>query len=272
MAKSKYWKKLEASANAVQKYLGRETLPDTLIVLGSGFKGFEAKLTNARTLDLDEVPHMPVPRVEGHGAMLVVGEAGDKEVAVLTGRVHLYEGHAPDDVVYPLRVLSTLGIQNVLLSNASGSVDPAVRPGQVVVVKDHLNLTGRNCLLGEDAPELGPIFIDMSEAYDKAWRQEILKLGDVVEGVYAGVLGPNYETPAETAMLGKMGAHVVGMSTVLEVIAARHLSLRVACLSFVANMAGGLGEHLSHGEVLDLVAKNKPRLQDLLTKAVEIDL
>lgn len=268
MTKAAVWLKIEESAATIQERLGREALPETVIVLGSGFKGFEERLTGAATLSLRDVEHMPVPRVEGHGASLVVGKAGAREVAVLTGRVHLYEGWTPNEVVYPLRVLSTLGVRRVLLTNASGSVDVQVRPGQVVLVRDHLNLTGQSCLAGEEAGELGPVFLDMGKAYDPAWRAQIAALGKTVDGVYAGVLGPQYETPAETAMLRGLGANVVGMSTVQEVIAAHHLHLKVACLSFVTNMAGGLGAPLSHGEVLELVDRHKAALHDLLLSTV----
>lgn len=270
MAKRDLWRRFEESAHALQDGLGRETLPDTVVVLGSGFKGFEARLKDARTVDLDDVVHMPIPRVEGHGAALVVGTLDDREVCVLTGRVHLYEGHSPADVVYPLRVLSTLGVQRVMLTNAAGSVDVNLRPGQVVLLKDQINLTGTSCLMGAEALELGPIFIDMGECFDAAWRQAVFALGGMVEGVYAGALGPAYETPSETAMIRGLGASVVGMSTVQEVLAARQLKMRVLGLSFVTNMAGGLGSGLSHAEVLDLVGKHKSTLHDLLGRALGV--
>lgn len=271
MARSVFWRRLEASAESLQDALGRDAMPDTVVVLGSGFKGFEARLKTAQSVDLADIEHMPVPQVEGHGASLVVGDLNGRAIAVMTGRVHLYEGHSAQDVAYPLRVLSTLGVQRVLLTNAAGSVDPAIKPGQVVVLKDQINLTGTSCLMGAEARELGPIFVDMGACFDPAWRDAVLALGGVTEGVYAGMLGPAYETPSETAMLRGLGAHVVGMSTVQEVLAARQLKMRVLGLSFVTNMAGGLGSDLSHGEVLELAAKHRPALHDLLARAAGVD-
>ncbi len=262
--------KIEASAAALLKSFGRGSLPDVAVVLGSGFKGFEARLEGAKTLDASSVPHFPVPTVEGHGAQLVCGRAGRIEVCVLTGRVHMYEGHSAEDVVFPVRVLAKAGVKRFLLTNAAGSVDAKIRPGQVVLVKDHLNLTGRNCLTGLEAKDIGPQFLDMTVAYDAGLRKKLAALPGLIEGVYAGLLGPTYETPAETAMLGRLGANVVGMSTVQETIALRHLGLKVACLSFVTNMAGGLGANLSHKEVIELAAKHQGPLHELLMKAVQV--
>lgn len=267
-ARSAFWKRLEESARSIKQRLDREALPETLVVLGSGFKGFERQLDGAVTLESADIDHFPVPAVEGHGSSLVVGSIGDEEVAVMTGRVHLYEGWTPGEVVYPIRVLSTLGVQRVLLTNAAGSVDPTIKPGSVVLVKDHINLTYQNCLIGPEAQELGPIFLDMSECYDPAWRAKLAKLGGTVEGVYGGCIGPTYETPAETKMLRGLGLNVVGMSTVQEAIAAHQLKMRVACMSFVTNMTGGLGDKLEHADVVKLVNENKPRLYDLLARAV----
>ena len=267
------WKRLEQSAKVIQTATRRETLPETLVVLGSGFKGFEHGLKNTIEVPVSEITHFPVPRVAGHGASLVLGEAAGREVCVLTGRVHIYEGYEPHEVVYPIRVLSTLGVQNILLTNASGSVEPNVRPGTVVVAKDQINLTGQNCLIGDDARELGSIFVDMGQVYHPRWRDAVLAMADTInikltEGVYAGLLGPTYETPAETAMLRRLGATVVGMSTVQEVIAARHLNLRCLVLSFVTNMTGGLGDELTHQHVINLVAQHKDALHNLLARAI----
>lgn len=261
--------RIEAGAAGLLKQLGRDRLPAVAVVLGSGFKGFEARLAGAKAIDAKAVPHFPVPSVEGHGAQIVVGKVQNSEVCVLTGRVHMYEGHSAEDVVLPVRALAKAGVRKFLLTNAAGSVDAKIRPGQVVLVKDHLNLTGRNCLSGVEAKTFGPQFLDMTVAYDAAFRQALAKLPGLVEGVYAGLLGPTYETPAETAMLGRLGAHVVGMSTVQETIAIRHLGLRVAALSFVTNMAGGLGENLSHKEVIELAEKHREPLHELLLRAVQ---
>lgn len=275
MARSNLWRRLEASARAIQEHFDRETLPDTLIILGSGFKGYEEQLTNAKAVELSDIEHFAVPTVAGHGSSLVVGSVLGREVAVLTGRVHMYEGHSAADTVYPVRVMSTLGVQRVLLTNAAGSVDPKVQPGEVVFISDQINLTGRNCLEGTEAAELGSTFVDVSAIYDAEWRDQLRQAAKnipikVSEGVYAGVLGPVYETPAETRMLKIMGANVVGMSTVQEAIAARHLKLKVAGLSLVTNMAGGLGGKLDHKDVLELAAANRQGLHQLLSLVIGV--
>lgn len=274
MAKtSNVWKRLEQSARVIQAATQRQTLPSTLVILGSGFKGFEQTLRNTTEISLSEIIHFPVPRVAGHGASLIIGETSDREVCVLTGRVHLYEGYSPHEVVYPIRVLSTLGVQSLLITNASGSVDPTIRPGTVVLPKDQINLTAQNCLIGEDARELGSIFVDMSQVYHASWRQKVLTSTtphnlNLAEGIYAGLLGPSYETPAETAMLRNLGANIVGMSTVQEVIAARHLKLNCLVMSFVTNMTGGLGDELTHEHVIDIVDKHKDSLFGLLEQTI----
>ena len=262
------WKMMEESAKALQGEIGRSTLPPTLTVLGSGFKGFERTLEVTAEVELSELPHFPVPAVAGHGSALVIGKtASGDEVAVLTGRVHMYEGHSAADVVYPIRVLSTLGVQNVLLTNAAGSLQPDIKPGELVCLSDQINFTGRSCLINE-AKELGPTFVDMTAAYDPEWRQALVDALGLRTGVYVGVLGPSYESPAETKMFGLWGGHVVGMSTVQEVLAARQLKMRVAGLSFVTNMAGGLGADVAHEDVVNLVAAHREQLHDHLTKAI----
>ena len=269
MSKSKFWRQMEESAADILNRFDREALPPTVVVLGSGFKLFAKRLENTQELPFAEVSHFPVPSVEGHGASFVLGSVEGTEILVMTGRIHMYEGFDAEQVVYPLRVLNTIGAQNVLLTNAAGSVDPKIQPGTAMVLNDHINLTGKNCLVGDAKEFGGSLFIDMGHAYDKDWRQAILKHGDVIEGVYAGMLGPNYETNAEVRMLKGMGADVVGMSTVQETIAAVHLKMKVAAISFVTNMAGATVEGLDHQEVLDLAARNEDRLCDLLTHAVK---
>ena len=264
-------RRLDESAGFLREKFGRPAMPETLVVLGSGFKGFESKLAGVRALKLADIPHCAAPTVEGHGADIVVGTAPNgREVAVMTGRIHLYEGHPAAAVVFPIRVLWRAGVKNVLLTNAAGSVDRKVPPGSIVLVSDHINFTGVSCLTGTATRGLGKQFVDMVGCYDPAWRERIRAFGQTVDGVYAGLLGPTYETPAETAMLGRLGAQVVGMSTVQEVIAARHLGLKVACLSFVSNMAGGLADAVDHGEVLSRGREFEKKLHDLLLQAIEV--
>jgi purine-nucleoside phosphorylase len=162
-----------------------------------------------------------------------------------------------------------LGVQNIVLTNAAGSVDPSIKPGTTVLLTDHINFTGRNCLIGM-GDDLGERFVDMQHAYDPEWREKLLPRDGVVEGVYAGVLGPNYETAAETAMFGRLGAHIVGMSTVQEAIAARQIGLRVLGISFVTNMAGGLGGALAHEDVLKLSSQYREKLHSLLSAAIAV--
>lgn len=271
MGKSKFWQNMEESAQDLLEKMDRKVLPPIVVVLGSGFKPFVEKIEDGKEVPFSEIRHFPVPSVAGHGASFVCGKIGDQEILVMTGRIHMYEGHLAQDVVYPLRVLSTVGIQNVILTNASGSVDPNIKPGTAMIMDDHINLTGQNCLVGDAKEFGGSLFVDMGNAYDKDWRQAVLERTDesVIAGVYAGLLGPNYETDAEVKMLRSMGANVVGMSTVQEAIAAVHLKMKVAGVSFVTNMAGSNIGGLNHQEVLDLAADNESKLCDLLTLIIE---
>jgi purine-nucleoside phosphorylase len=262
--------RIEESAAALRKALGTLHVPETVIVLGSGFKGVADQLENVRSVELSSIRHFAVPAVAGHGSNLLIGDLSGERVCVLTGRVHLYEGHDADDVAHPIRVLAHLGAKSVLLTNASGSLSKSVKPGSLVLVNDQINLTGRTCLTG--AADIGPQFPSMAGAFDEEWSRRIASLDRKIKrGIYVGVLGPAYETPAEARMLARLGAHVVGMSTVLEVIAARQLGLRVACLSFVTNMSGGIGETLTHDEVLNMARKHGPWLSQVVTKAVGVN-
>lgn len=263
--------KIEAAAVFLRKKLG-DRRPETLVICGSGFKQFGDQIPSAFRIAMGDVPFFAKPTVAGHGGDIVVGSlktsTGATEVMVFTGRVHMYEGHSAEDVVFPLRVAAAIGVKRVLLTNAAGSLEPTIRPGSLLPIKDQINLSGRNCLIG-GAHELGPIFVDMGSVFDQEWRTSIKKtLGLTTEGVYMGVMGPTYETPAEAVMFRGLGAHVIGMSTVQEVIAARQLGLKIACLSFVTNMAGGIGEPLTHQDVLKLVDQHAPKLVESLKKVL----
>jgi len=233
--------------------------PDVGVVLGSGLGAFAERLQRSTVIPFGEIPGFPVSRVAGHAGRLVVGELvtphGVAVVAAMQGRVHLYEGWSPDDVAFGVRVLGKLGVRALLLTNAAGGINPAFAPGDLVRITDHLNLTGRSPLAGENDDQLGPRFPDMSAAWDPALG-ELLDASaaaagvTVGRGVYAGLLGPSYETPAEVRMLRTVGADLVGMSTVLEAIAARHMGVRLAGLSVVSNLAAGLTPaRLTHAEV-----------------------
>lgn len=225
------------------------------LVLGSGLGAFGDTLGELDKTPYTAIEHMPRPAVLGHAGNLCRGLVGGVEVACLQGRVHLYEGHDTDAVTFGVRLLARLGCRAVLLTNAAGGINPTFAPGDFMLLVDHLNLTGRNPLIGPNDESLGPRFPDMTRAYDaklcelarEAARGAGLRLH---EGVYAALLGPSYETPAEVRMIRGLGADAVGMSTVPEVLAMRHQGVRVGALSCITNVAAGLGPAtLDHSEV-----------------------
>jgi purine-nucleoside phosphorylase len=230
--------------------------PRVGVVLGSGLAAFGSAVENATRIPYGEIPHFLRPTAEGHKGELVLGTVSGVPIAVMSGRVHFYEGHTERQVVYPVRVLGRLGVSTVVLTNAAGAVNRKYQPGDFMALTDHLNLTGRNPLTGPNDPALGPRFPDMSEPYDRALRAKTVsgfrQAGATIhEGVYVGLLGPSYETPAEIAMFRMFGADAVGMSTVLETIAARHMGLKVIGISCITNAASDHGETLSHESVLE---------------------
>ena len=244
--------------------------PRVGVVLGSGLGGFASCLTDRVEIPYETIPHWPVSTAEGHAGRLVLGRLGELPVAVMAGRVHLYEGYRPDQVVFGVRVLGRLGARALVLTNAAGGINPAFQRGLLVLISDHINLQGANPLVGPNEESLGPRFPDMTEAYSVRLRQiareTAAELGiPVAEGVYAAMLGPSYETPAEIRFLRIIGADLVGMSTVPEVIAARHMGLSVLAISCVTNMAAGLAPGpLSHREVLETGEIVRDRLSRLL--------
>jgi len=244
--------------------------PRVGVVLGSGLGGFASCLTDRLEIPYETIPHWPVSTAEGHAGRLVLGRLGELPVAVMAGRVHLYEGYRPDQVVFGVRVLGRLGARALVLTNAAGGINPAFQRGLLVLISDHINLQGANPLVGPNEESLGPRFPDMTEAYSVRLRQiareTAAELGiPVAEGVYAAMLGPSYETPAEIRFLRIICADLVGMSTVPEVIAARHMGLSVLAISCVTNMAAGLAPGpLSHREVLETGEIVRDRLSRLL--------
>jgi purine-nucleoside phosphorylase len=244
------------------------------LVLGSGLGAFAKSLTDAVAIPYGEIPHFAPSTAAGHRGELVVGRAEGVPVAVMAGRVHLYEGYPVSQVVFPVRVLARLGVTTLVLTNAAGSVNVDFKPGELVILSDHLNLTGTNPLTGPNVDELGPRFPDMTDAYDPALRaiaeDACAKAGVTARaGVYLGLAGPSYETPAEIRMARALGADVVGMSTVLEVIAARHLGLRCLGISCVTNMgAGVLKQKIDHREVLEVGERVKQGLLEVLGRII----
>ena len=248
-----------ARAEAAAKFLrARAKLrPQIAVVLGSGLGAFADELDGATRIPYARIPHFPHSTAVGHSGQLVVGKLSGVAVAAMQGRVHLYEGYSPAEVVFPVRALARFGIRAVILTNAAGGINTNYDQGALVILRDHINLLGANPLTGANDDRLGPRFPDMSEAYSATLRstalEEARRLGIAPhEGVYAAVPGPSYETPAEIRYLRTIGADLVGMSTVPEVIAARHMHLRVLGISCVTNMAAGiLDKPLNHEEVLE---------------------
>jgi purine-nucleoside phosphorylase len=244
------------------------------LVLGSGLGAFAKSLTDAVAIPYGQIPHFAPSTAVGHRGELVLGRAEGVPVAVMAGRVHLYEGYPVSQVVFPVRMLGRLGVTTLVLTNAAGSVNVDFRPGELVVLSDHINLTGVNPLTGPNVDEWGPRFPDMSDAYDPALRalaEEACGKAGVTarQGVYLGLAGPSYETPAEIRMARTLGADVVGMSTVLEVIAARHLGIRCVGISCVTNMgAGVLKQKIDHQEVLEVGARVQQGLLEVLGRII----
>jgi purine-nucleoside phosphorylase len=226
------------------------------LVLGSGLGAYADDLASAARIEYRRIPHFPRSTAVGHAGKMVIGKVGDVAVAAMQGRVHFYEGYSLKEVIFPMRVFARMGIRAVILTNAAGGINRGFSQGALVVLRDHINLQGGNPLIGPNDERFGPRFPDMTHAYAKNFRQFALdegkRLGMVLhEGVYAALTGPSYEAPAEIHYLATIGADLVGMSTVPEVIAARHMGLRVLGISCVTNMAAGiLDQPLDHKEVL----------------------
>lgn len=247
-----------ARAERAAKFIqGKSRLRPTIaVVLGSGLGAFAEELTDAVQISYRRIPHFPQSTAIGHAGRLVIGESGAVPIVAMQGRVHYYEGYSLKDVIFPMRVLNRLGIHAVILTNAAGGINLSFEQGTLVVIRDHINLQGTNPLSGPNDERFGTRFPDMTEAYWKPYRtaalEEAGRLGIAMhEGVYAAMPGPSYETPAEIRYLRTIGADLVGMSTVPEVIAARHMGMRVLGISCVTNMAAGiLDKPIHHEEVL----------------------
>ena len=247
--------------------------PGVAIVLGSGLGGLADRIAGAVRIPYSEIPGFPVPRVEGHKGELVAGTLAGKAVLAQSGRFHMYEGHGPDVAALPVRVFAGLGIRTLIVTNAAGGVRRSFGAGTIMLIADHLNLTGRNPLVGPARPN-EERFPDMTAAYDPALRGLARQTAPTLrvaleEGVYAGLLGPSYETPAEVRMLERLGADAVGMSTVIEVIAARALGLRCLGFSLITNPGAGISPTpLSHAEVMETAGKAGGELARLVEGVV----
>jgi purine-nucleoside phosphorylase len=263
---------LEQAKQAIAQRTGR---PEVAMVLGSGLGDYADSVAGAHAIPYGEVPHMPLSGVSGHAGNFVVGEKAGKPIIVMQGRTHLYEGQSPQDVVFGVRLMALLGAKTLIVTNAAGGISPDLEAGDLMAITDQLNLTGRNCLTGPNERLQGPRFLDMTRAFDPTLIESASsvasRLGFALKrGVYAGLLGPSYETPAEVRMLATLGADAVGMSTVLEVLAARHMGLRVLGISCISNLAAGIAAGaLSHEEVTRTAGRVRSRFEALLSGVLE---
>ena len=260
--------RLKLAAEDVRKHTDR--VPKVALVLGSGLGAYADSVEEKVSIPYTEIRGMSMSKVEGHAGNLVLGTAEGVSVAAMQGRVHLYEGHPAEDVVFGLRLMLHLGAKTVIITNAAGGIGDHLEVGDLMLIEDQLNLTGRNPLVGVNEDALGPRFVDMTTPFDEELRglaeegAKALGFG-VKRGVYAGLLGPTYETPAEIRMLETLGGDAVGMSTVLEVVAARHMGARVLGISCITNKAAGLGhETLDHEEVQEVAKQVRERFVSLL--------
>lgn len=244
------------------------------LVLGSGLGILADEIENPDVISYAQIPNFPVSTVVGHAGELAVGKLGGQQVVAMKGRFHMYEGYSAETVTFPIRVLRELGVETLIVTNAAGGVNTAFQAGDLMLIRDHLNLMGRNPLVGPNDSRFGPRFPDLSAAYSSSLRETARQAGQrqgivLQEGVYAGVLGPCFETPAEIRMLRMLGADGVGMSTVPEVIVARHMGVEVLGISCITNMAAGiLDQPLSHDEVIEAADRVKPRFLALLREII----
>jgi purine-nucleoside phosphorylase len=261
-----------ARAERAAKFILSKTKlrPKIALVLGSGLGAFADELTEATRIPYGKIPNFPRSTAVGHAGVLAIGKAGGIAVAAMKGRVHLYEGYSAREAAFAMRVFGRLGIRSAILTNAAGGINTEFRQGALVMIRDHINLQGANPLVGPNDERFGPRFPDMTHAYWRPYRDialaEAKRLGiEAHEGVYAALLGPSYETPAEIRYLRTIGADLVGMSTVPEVIAANHMGIRVLGISCVTNMAAGiLDRPLDHSDVLETGERMKGQFIALL--------
>ena len=263
-----YYDQVKEAANAIRERVPE--LPEIAIVLGSGLGDFAGSLGNAVSIPYDQLPHWPASRVIGHEGRLVVGTSRGRRIAALAGRCHVYEGHDLRTVTFGVRALGLLGIKTLILTNAAGGVNRGFSQGGLMVIDDHLNLMGGNPLVGPNDDRFGPRFPDMTEVYSAQLRAVADLAGKAINlllphGVYVGLLGPSYETPAEIRYLRTVGADAVGMSTVPEAIVARHMGMDVLGISCITNMAAGvLPQPLNHAEVMETARRVREQFIALL--------
>ena len=267
------YEQIERAASFIKSNI--KDVPEIGLILGSGLGVLAEQIQQPIILPYADIPEFPVSTVEGHAGQLVVGELCGKKVVAMQGRFHYYEGYSMDKVTFPVRVMKLLGVETLVVTNAAGSVNESFVPGDLMLITDHINFMGTNPLIGANDQRFGPRFPDMSEAYNKELRalakQIAMKQGfDLKEGIYVGNTGPTYETPAEVRMARVLGGDAVGMSTVPEVIVARHCGMKVLGISCLTNMAAGiLDQPLSHDEVMETTEKVKERFLRFVKEIVK---
>ncbi|GAC1624704.1 MAG: purine-nucleoside phosphorylase [Chloroflexota bacterium] len=267
------WGRITEAASFVSQHIA--TPPRVALVLGSGLGALADEMSSRIEISYRDIPNFPRSTAPGHAGKLVTGTLAGQDVMAMVGRVHLYEGYGPSEVAFGVRVMRAVGARELVITNAAGGINLSYEPGFLMLISDHINLTGVNPLVGPNDPTLGKRFPDMSEAYSlrlRALARESARVSsvDLVEGVYMGLLGPNYETPAEIRMARKMGADAIGMSTVVEVIAARHMGMEVLGVSCITNMAAGiLPQTLTEEEVLQTATTVQSKFSRLIRGVLE---
>ncbi|MGX6979231.1 purine-nucleoside phosphorylase [Vagococcus elongatus] len=244
------------------------------LILGSGLGELAEEIADSIVIPYEEIPNFPVSTVTGHAGQLVYGSLSGKKVLAMQGRFHYYEGHSMGTVTFPVRVMKALSAHSIIVTNAAGGVNTSFVPGNLMLITDQINFTGDNPLIGENDEDLGPRFPDMSEAYDKAYGKTAREVAaelkiTLQQGVYMGYSGPTYETPAEIRMSRAMGADAVGMSTVPEVIVARHGGMRVLGITCVTNLAAGMQANLNHDEVVETTERVKEDFKSLVKETLK---
>ncbi len=265
--------KIKESVDYISSLINNK--PEVGIILGSGLGGLTREINIEKEIAYSNIPHFPVSTVEGHSGHLIIGKLGGRQVIAMQGRFHFYEGWSMEEIAFPIRVMKLLGIKMLIVSNASGGLNPDFNVGDIMIITDHINLMGTNPLIGRNNSELGPRFPDMKEAYDHSLINKAYEIASregiqLKSGVYAGVSGPTFETPAEYKYLHIIGSDAVGMSTVPEVITARHMNIPVFAVSVITDLGvvGKISE-VSHEMVLAAAGKAEPLMTKIITRLLE---
>lgn len=265
--------KIRATSNFIEEKLNAR--PDTAVILGTGLGGLVEDIDIIQSLSYSDIPGFPVTTVDGHNGQLIYGRLGGRKILVMQGRFHYYEGYTMHEVTFPIRVMKFLGVQQLFISNASGGLNPEWHVGDIVLISDHINLFSEHPLRGKNLNELGVRFPDMSKVYDERLRNKAKLIAlehniTVREGVYIGVQGPTFETPAEYKMFRVLGGDIIGMSTVPEAIVARHMNIKLFGISIITD-SGVPGEivEISHEEVQQVAIKAEPKMRMIIEKLIE---